>query len=151
MLEALTIIGELIGSIAILFIPFNSVNGYLIFCFVNAVAGIVLFFPRSMGSKELRDFLVILTLFIQSFCVSALGYTQVIFSHYYDENSEKYEHSIWNSLTFLGEVISIIAVQYALYSLKIQWEWAKMIWALYMLLIGVVMYFYLDDHSEPEI
>ena len=47
--------------------------------------------------------------------------------------------------------MSIIIVQYVLYTLRVQWEWAKMLWAFYMLLIGILMYFYLDDHSAGEV
>lgn len=90
MLEAVTIIGELIGSIIILFIPLNPVTGYFLFCVVNALAGGLLFLPRYIGIAGLRDFIMILGLFIQSFCLCALAYAQIIFSHYYDGNSEKY-------------------------------------------------------------
>ena len=44
--------------------------------------------------------------------------------------------------------MSILIVQIVLYNLGIQWEWAKMLWDVYMLLVGVLMYCYLDDHSE---
>ena len=149
-LEAVTLMGSLIGSIAILFMPFSPVNGLLGFCVVNALAGALLFLPRYIGIPALRDFILVAGLFIQFFCMSSLAYTQIIFSSYYDENSEKYEHSIWYSCTFLGDIASIMLVQFALYNLNMQWEWAKMLWALYVLLIAVLMYFYLDDHSARE-
>ena len=149
-MEAVTIIGEIVGSISILFIPLNAVNGYFLFAFLNSFAGLFLFFPRYITIPELRNFIVILVLFVQSFSLSALAYSQVIFHQYYDENSEKYEHSIWFSLTAIGDIVAIILAQYAIYNFGIRWEWVKMGWALYIFLIGTIMYFYLDDHSEGK-
>lgn len=150
-IEAVTIFAEMIGSISILFLPLNPVTGYFIFALLDAFFGLFLFLPRHISSPELRNFIIISVLFIQSYSVSALAYTQIIFNKYYDENGERYEHSIWYSLTFLGYLISLVLAQFAVYNLGMSWEWAKMLWSLYMFLIGVIMYFYLDDHSAGSI
>ena len=106
-LEAVSILGEIVGSISILFLSLNAVKGYLLLALINSLMGVLLFLPRHLQAVEIRNFLVLFVLFMQSFCVAALGYSQIIFSHYYDENSEKYEHSIWYSITFLREFVSI--------------------------------------------
>lgn len=83
-LEAIAIVGELVGSISILFLPVSPVKGFLAFTLFNVLAGFFLFIPRFILNLELRNFVVMLVSFIQPLCLSSLAYIQVIFSQFYD-------------------------------------------------------------------
>ena len=74
-MEAITITGELIGSIVILFIPLNPTTGFLLLSLVNALTGLLLFLLRSITSTELRDLVLVFGFFVQAFCASPLTYT----------------------------------------------------------------------------
>lgn len=74
----------MVGSLFILFFYINPVKGYLIFGVLNAIFGILLFAPRYISIVILRDLIVIISLFGQSFILAGLAFTQIIFSKYYN-------------------------------------------------------------------
>lgn len=54
--------------------------------------------------------------------------------------------SIWYSLTFLGDIISVIFAQVLIYKFNVSWQWTKFIWNIIIVLVGLQMY-YLFDHE----
>jgi hypothetical protein len=83
-LDAIQIIGLIIGSIMILFLTTKPTKGYLWFSIINFLFSIVMLFPRHIGHVALRDAIILSCLFIQTLSSSALAYTQVIFSCYFN-------------------------------------------------------------------
>ena len=74
----------MIGSLFILFVYINPVKGFLIFGVLNAIFGLLLFIPRYISIILLRDLIVIVCYFGQSFLLSGLAFTQIIFSKYFN-------------------------------------------------------------------
>lgn len=138
-------IGPMIGYLSLLFILLKPVKGFLIFAIVNTSFAIILCSPRYISNIILRDIIVGICYFGQAFFAASIAFTQVIFSHFFDENSKKCENSIWYSLAFLGEIVAVLFTQILVYNLGIRWEYVNLIWHLYIVLIGILMYEYLGD------
>lgn len=109
-IDGVQMLGNLIGSFYILFLTMSPVKAFLLLAMINFTFGIILFIPRYlyMSSEVLGSAIVMGCYFAQIFCGSSLGYSQVIFSRYFDDKSKKSLHSVWFCLTYLGEIISII-------------------------------------------
>lgn len=106
--------------------------------------------PKHIAQPMSRDALVCICLFSQSLLAASIAYTQVIFSTYYNEDAKKCEHSVWYTLTFLGDITSLIFASLAVYNWGISWEITNVVWHTYIVAVALLMYLGLGDHIRHD-